>query len=70
MMIEIINWLLPLLPKVERYWSGLITLEVGLILLILCGFGERERAGIPGVVESVPSYDSKLLLAIVNMKTP
>ena len=31
--------------------------------------GERSRAGIPGPVESLPSYDGRLLFAIINMET-
>ena len=49
--------------------SARIVLEVGTACGYCVASGERSRAGIPGPVEELPSYEGKLLHAIINMKT-
>ena len=48
--------------------SARIVMEVGEACGYCVASGERSRAGIPGPVEDLPSYDGLLLHAIINMR--
>ena len=49
--------------------SARIVAEVGTACGYCVASGERSRAGIPGPIEELPTYDGLLLHAIINMRT-
>ena len=48
--------------------AGKILLDVGMSCHFCVASGERSRAGIPGPVESNPTYKGEMLHAIINMR--
>ena len=49
--------------------SARIVAEVGSACGLCVASGERSRAGIPGPIEYLPSYNGRFLHAIINMRT-
>jgi len=55
--------------KAGALLSGTIVNELGRTCGLCVASGERSRAGIPGPVEDLPTYDGRILHAITNMRT-
>jgi len=55
--------------KAGAVLTAKVAAEVGAACGLCVASGERSRAGIPGPVEDLPSYDGTLLFAIINMRT-